>query len=514
MTRDFEAPRPPPRGEGEGEAADLFDYELLKHWVGFVVRGARRHLALAFGTFVVVLALGFTATRYYPRTYHVESKLLANRSQVIRALGNPRSSLQGDDPTRAAEETIYSRDSLVALIRQTNLVQRWAETRAPVLHLKDLVSTVVSGPLSPEDQLDSMVGTLEKKLRVNVDSQTVTIGVDWPDAQLAYQIVEAAQQNFLETRHVTEMAAISEALSILEVHAQRAQDSVDDALTELEKTRELRKKGQRAVAAPGGEGSAPVAPPAPRAPEPPPLRSASQLATEQELAQIKFLINSKKRAAADLEDFRARRLAELNQQLTEQRVQYADQHPVIRDTLSRIEALKQDSPQLISLRQDVADLLAEYRRKGGGDPDAAVAEARRISRPSRTVQAQAALSSSELAEDPAVEHARTQLRMATANYEELLMRIDAARIELDTARAAFKFRYSVVRPAAVPRKAVKPNVPMLLVFSVLGALGLALLVGPAKDLWRGRLVEAWQVERQLGLKVLSEVQVPAEVKAP
>ena len=509
MTRDYEAARPPQRGEGEGESADLFDYQQLKHWVGFVWGGVGRHRPLALGTFVVVTALGLLATAYFPRTYHVESKLLANRSQVIRELGNPRSSLQGDDPTRAAEETIFARDNLVSLVRQTNLIQRWQETRAPLLRLKDAVVGLVAGPMTDEDKLDSMVGTLEKKLRVQVDSKTVTILIDWPDAQLAYQIVEAAQQNFLETRHVTEMAAISEALSILEVHASRVQDQVDDALAELEKVRDQRKKGLRAQAPAGGEGSTPVAPAPPPAPEP---RSSALLATEQELAQIKFLINSKKRAAADLEDFRARRLTELNAQLAEQRVQYADQHPVILDTLSRIEAMKQDSPQLIQLRQDIADLLAEYRRKGGADPDSLVEPRRVTARSPRQAQTAAALSSSELSDDPAVEFARTNLRMATAKYEELMMRIDAARIELDTARAAFKFRYSVVRPASVPKKPVKPNVPLLVVATLLAALAFSVLVGAARDLWRGQLVESWQVERTLGLKVLSEVRVPAEVK--
>lgn len=517
MTRDFDTPPPRPRGEGEGDSSDLFDYQLLKHWLGFVLRGVRRHRVLSLVAFVGALALGALAIAWYPRTWHVEAKLLANRAQLIRELGNPRSPLQSDDPTRAAEETIYSRDSLVALVRQTNLVHRWEETRAPVLRAKDRLLALALGPLSEEDKLDAMVGTLEKKLKVKVDPHTVTLSVDWPDAQLAYQIVETAQQNFLETRHVTEMSAISEALSILEVHAARVQEQVDEALAELERVRELRRKGQHTHAAAGGETSAPVAQaaPLPAPPPPPQVRTASQLASEQELSQLKFLINSRRRALGDLEDFRARRLTELTQQLAEQRVQYAEAHPVILDTHSRIDALRQDSPQLIQLKQDVADLLAEYRRKGGGDPEAA-AEARRATRPvpSSPAQAQVALSSGDLAEDPAVEQARTTLRMATAKYEELMLRSDAARLELDTARAAFKFRYSVVRPAEVPRRPVKPSVPLMAVATLLAAVALGLLAGATRDLWRGRLVEAWQVEHALGLEVLSEVRLPAEVRPP
>lgn len=515
MTREQEPGAAPPRGEGEGESADLFDYALLRDWTLFVLRGVRRHRLLALGSFLAVALLGGLVTVYFPRTWRAESRLLANRSQVIRALGNPRSSLQGDDPTRAAEETIYARDNLVALIRQTNLIERWSESRPPVLRLKDSVTRMLFGPMSEDDMLDAMVGTLEKKLHVVVEPQTVSISVDWSDPQMAYQLVEAAQQNFLETRHVTEMAAISEALSILEVHASKVEESVSDALAELERVRDLRKKGQRpSSGGVGAEGSAQVVQPSP--PQQPresaPARSATQLATEQELAQIRFLINSKKRALADLEDFRARRLAELNGQLTEQKIQYADQHPVVLDTRSRIEAATRDSPQLIQLRQDVADLSAEYRRKGGGDPDAGAEPVRATRQVRQASAAQSALSNADLSDDPQVDFARSSLRMATSQYEELLMRIDAARIELDTARAAFKFRYSVVRPASVPKKPIKPKPVVLVAATLLFGLGLALVVGAAKDLWQGLLVEPWQVERVLGVKVVSEVKLPPEAK--
>jgi hypothetical protein len=310
------------------------------------------------------------------------------------------------------------------------------------------------------------------------------------------------------------MAAIGEALSILEVHAGRLEDQVGDALAELERVRDLRRRGQRALAASVvGEGSAQVAPPltqpASHEPEPPP-RTLAQVVTEQELAQLQFLLNTKRRAVSDLEDFREKRLAELTAQLTEQRVQYADQHPVVQDTRSRLEALRQDSPQLIQLKQDVADLMAEYRRKGGGDPDTLSSSGRSL-RPMRSSAAtHAALSNAELADDPQVDHARTSLRRATAQHEDLMMRIDAARIELDTARAAFKYRYSVVRPAAVPRKPVKPNVGLLLIATLGFALGLAALSGAASDLWSGRFVEPWQVERGLGLEVLAQVTVVPE----
>lgn len=504
MTPGPELPPAPQQGQRD---LDLFDYEHIRNVIGFVLRGMRRHRFLTVLAFVAVFGLGITGTVLYPRTWHAEARLLANQNQLIRALGNPRSSLPSEDPTRAAREIVFAHDNLVSLIKQTGLMKHWEETRPAVVKVKDKVMRLFSGPITEEDKIDAMVGTLEKRLKVETDQQTVTITIDWPDAQMAYLLVETAQQNFLETRHVTEMTAISEALSILEGHASNVQKTVDDALRELERVREQRRKGFTSVtAAPAGEMGAPVAP---AQPDPEVKPNAPPAATEQELAQLKFLLNSKRRALADLEDFRSRRVTELTAQLQEQKVQYADQHPVVLDTQQRIDALKQDSPQMVQVKADIDSLIHEYKRKGGRDPDSLVEPTRPSGVPQRrTQQTQVALSNSELAEDPLVEFARNNLRVAAAKYEELMMRIDGARIEQDTARAAFKYRYSVVRPASVPKKPVKPDAVLLALVSLFAALFCGVLAGASHDWYRGALVESWQVERTLKMKVLSRVKVP------
>jgi uncharacterized protein involved in exopolysaccharide biosynthesis len=86
--------------------------------------------------------------------------------------------------------------------------------------------------------------------------------------------------------------------------------------------------------------------------------------------------------------------------------------------------------------------------------------------------------------------------------------VEAAQIELDTARAAFKYRYNIIRPAQVPKRAEKPDVPLALLGGVLSGLLLALLVCLIKDSARGRLMERWQIERWLQLPVIAEVNRP------
>ncbi len=505
---------------------ELFDTQLIRQVVGFIFRGVGRHRVLAGALLSTIVVLGVLAAVLLPRTYHAESRLLANNNQLIRALGNPRSSVPSEDPTRAARELIFAHDNLVALIKQTNLLKNWDENRAPIVKLKDSLMRLLVGAPSDEDRIDALVGLLEKKLSVSTDQQTVTIAIDWPEAQMSYLLVEAAQQNFLETRHVTEMTAISEALSILEMHGGQMQKMVDDALHELERVRESRRKDSslsQPAPAPESGGAiilpsvpSPVAAPAPNvAPTERPDGSAS--ATEQELAQLKFLLNSKKRALADLEDFRGRRVSELNAQLQEQKVQYADQHPIVLDMKQRIDAVKLDSPQMLQVKADIEGLEHEYRRKGGRDPEALLEPSRPrnsirrpqvVARPGQGGQLALALTTAELADDPLVEFSRNNLRVAAAKYEELVMRIDSARIEQDTARAAFKYRYSVVRPASVPKKPVKPNVPVVVLAAIVFGLLVGLLAGSIRDWLSGRLVEPWQVERALDLPVLSRVKLP------
>ncbi len=87
----------------------------------------------------------------------------------------------------------------------------------------------------------------------------------------------------------------------------------------------------------------------------------------------------------------------------------------------------------------------------------------------------------------------------------LLDRIDSARIELDTARAAFKYRYAVLRPPILPSAPAKPKLPLLAIGALLAAAGLSVIAAVLADLRSGRLLETWQVERLLGLPVLGEM---------
>jgi uncharacterized protein involved in exopolysaccharide biosynthesis len=483
-------PRPPSEAEAPADSADLFDYELIRDYLGFALRSFRRHRVLAVGSFLAVVVVSALALAALPKTYHTETKILAERNQVMPALGNPSRAIpqDADAPTRAASEIILRRDNLVALIKQTDLLDQWDATRAPASRAKDAALRLFQGAPDDEARIDALAGLLEKRLKVETGEGTVTIGIDWPNAQMAFRLVEAAQQNFLEARHAMEVSTIAEAISILEGHAANVRESIYGELEELKRLREAHAKNLPI--------SVIVRTPA----------QAGRSQAEQDLAQVRVMLVAKRRAIADLEDFRARRLQELQSQLAEQKTTYAAAHPIVVNTEQQISALGRESPQIAQLRREEQELLRDYARQGGKQDElnGTAAPLPRLPEGVRDVKHAAP----DPQDDEATDYEKTRLRIAVNKYEELLGRIEAARIELDTARAAFKYRYSIVRPAQVPKHAEKPNPVVMILGGVMGGFLLALCLCLLKDVARGRFVERWQIERWLKVPVLAEVDRP------
>jgi hypothetical protein len=420
-----------------------------------------------------------------PRTYHVESKILAQRNQVIAALGNPNRTVprDADAPTRAASETVLRRDNLISLIKQTGLIDQWTATRAPAHRLKDWAMALVRGEPTEEDRLDALVGLLEKWLRVTTGEGTVTIQIEWPNDEMAFRLVEAAQQNFLEARHVSEISTISEAISILEGHAAGLRDTIDGALERIQ-----RFKDNKAIKPP----SAP--------------KSGARIQAEREREQVAVMLASKRRAISDLEEFRQKRLSELQAKLAELKAIYADAHPEVVHTQQSIDALAQDSVQLAELKNDEEGLQHDLSRLDQGLKESQASAAADAPRAPQAEGARQAPDPEKEAQ--AVEFAKARMNVSLAKYDELLERIDSAKIELATARAAFKYRYSIIRPAQRPKKAEKPNVPMVMLAGVIAAFFMAVFAAVLADIRSGRVLESWQVKRVLELPLLAEVSKP------
>ena len=103
----------------------------------------------------------------------------------------------------------------------------------------------------------------------------------------------------------------------------------------------------------------------------------------------------------------------------------------------------------------------------------------------------------------------SKLGSAIREYEDAMGRIDSARVELEITRAAYKYKYTVVTPAELPKSPKKATARTVAMGSVIGGLLLALLLAAGIDLAKGSILESWQVRRRLKLQVLGELDRPA-----
>src|SRR5262249_17825857 len=147
--------------------------------------------------------------------------------------------------------------------------------------------------------------------------------------------------------------------------------------------------------------------------------------------------------------------------------------------------------ELMALKNEERALLSQIA--GGAPPApprlAPAPAARPGATPTTNVSAEAQAPRAQVPdEDAQVAVARTKLQNATAKYQDLMDRIDGAHIELETARAAFKYKYRELNPPEVPRKPRKPNVPLLIVGGLVLAFILSIFACAAADLASGRFV--------------------------
>jgi uncharacterized protein involved in exopolysaccharide biosynthesis len=436
-------------------------------WAKLIVRAAFRHRWI---TLAVFLAGALATTAYFVSknpVYQVDTKLLMQRPPGPASVRSPYDDL----PTKSAWELVHRRENLVALVRAAKILPEDEGGAAPArtprkLGLAERLRTLVGREvtLGTEDPMDILVTVLDKRLSVATEDGTITISIIWPNPQQAYDVVNAALQNFLEARYIQEVRAMDEVISVVQGRAAAVRAEFEAASDEARR-RSVRHSRAPSIARP-------------RAPS-------------EELARLQSLLEGKQRALADVEEFRRRRVADLQAQLDQARTTLSDAHPKVVGLRKDIESAARETPQLEALREEERAArkayAAQLARENPGGAALASAQPAAIELPSGSQD-----------EDPRVRQLRIQ-------SEQMSMRVSAAQIELDAARAAFKYKYNIIWPPQLPTEPVSPNPKKIFTGGLLAALVLALLAGAAPDLLRGRILESWQVERQLGLPILGRI---------
>lgn len=470
----------PPGDDGDGD----LDLEKLKEVLGFFLRAPRRRPLLATTAFCLTLAAGLAVALFWPRTFACEARISAQRNLVLPALDNPTRAIphEADNPTHNAADSILRRDNIVALVKQLDLLDRWEASRLPLLRFQDKVLALFLPPRTEEERLRDMIELLDKRLLVTSDDSSVTISIQWPNREMAYEIVSFLQSTFLAARYDSNVNVIAEAIRILQARAKPQAAEVDTAFAELTRLEAERAQELQGAGRSGGFSSGRVS----RDATPPSSSGEIHRKTARELQD--------ESASLQLDADRRRELSDLRSQLAETTASLGTQHPkvvALKDRIAELSAKRSDSHV-----QDYgeSELLAGLGPSASKPPLDSLTSAR--PRPRAAV---------DLRDDSKTARARAHLADVEATSNELLARIDAANIELDVTRAAFKYQYAIVRPAELPRKPIRPNLDLVLIGSTLLALFLAFFLPGVVDWVGGRLIERWQVERRLRLLILGEL---------
>ena len=501
--------------EGSGEEGE-FGLAQAKQIASFFLRAPARHPRLAATTLIVTVALGVAAALFWPRSYDCDVRILAQHQLVLPALDNPGRAVprDADAPTKNAADSILQHDNLVAMIKELDLVERYKATRQPILRLKDSIMSVGAAPRTEAEQMRDMIELLQKQLSVTTDESSITIAIQWAEKQIGFEIVSFLQKNFLEARYDSNVNVIVEAIHILEERAKPQATEVDAALADLTKVENERQPNRspgRDISGRSDEASrrtrASHRSPGAGASSPQPTAGA-----DADLARQLEDVRSRIRSITQERD---RQLMEAHQQLADARATLGPLHPTVVALNDKIAQLEAPPSELHALEEREHQLVAALAAPASTPAPAASAAAAPLPfLPAPVVATPMPTSSTGptiaelLRDDPEVEVARTRLQAASAKYNDLLGRIEAANIELEVTRAAFKYQYTVVRPPEIARKPSKPNVPLVLIATLLAAPLLGMLAAGLRDLLRGRFVEPWQIERHLNLPLLGELNPP------
>ena len=196
----------PPRRPSTSPAEEpIIDFAQLRELLAFPWRAVRRRRSLAGGVFAAVLGAAALVLLIAPRQYDVETDILAQRNFVMPALGNPHRAVpaESDAPTHMAAEVVLNRENLLSILQEVGLERAWPRLRTPLGRAQDGMHDLMKRPTPMATRREMLVNYLRTQLWVQADEGTVRIVVHFPDPQLALQIVQGAQRNFLEQRHAS-----------------------------------------------------------------------------------------------------------------------------------------------------------------------------------------------------------------------------------------------------------------------------------------------------------------------
>lgn len=470
----------------------------------FFLAAAKRHLALGICLGLTLAVLGITVGLTLPSLYGVRTKVQIAQS-VTQGLANPDVHLPRADPGRGLSDLILRKENLEAIVADSNLDENWLKNRSWPLRLKDNVLALIRGPMSKADRIKALVDMLETRIIVTTEATGVTLEVLWSDADMAVRLANLTRERFLEDQKRRETSAITAAITILDSEVEKAARDLEPLLSKVDEVREKVSSKKEVPKAPEGDEDTA------RVKQTIVARKAKKAAVPPD-PSLTIKLQEVRGAIRAVQEPWQRRLADLKLQLADLRGVFGPAHPSVVQQEARIREAQVEPPELADLRQKEAELLSKIQSAADSGGGTTVTRRVAVKPAAETVAAaNETLDAIALESSPELAAARSKMMSALSKYNEFVSRLDAARLELTAAEAAFDYRYVVVVRPEVPKKPIKPNRPLLIIGSIVGAIAVGLLAGGVRELSTGRVIESWQV-RRLGVPLLAEVDLSMELR--
>jgi len=486
--------------QADDTIASLGSLEAWRRAVSLATGALRCRWMSVLALTVLFTAIGAAAAALLPRTYSAESRLLIKKNFVMPALAHPKRAvpLGSEAPAQSAAEFVLNREALQGIADRLRLVDRWDAERAPVLRAKDRLSVWIKGPVPTEEKVDAIVDMLAARLRVQVQDDVLRVRVTWGDRQTVVDIVNAGVETFLEARRRIDVQTIADTSRILATFAERERARMEAHLAAVVDAR-------RAAPKPS---LGPVTASRPREP----LARAAD--SETSIAMRQRAIDARK-LRLDLERRHSEQVAQIEARIADRLATRTERHPEIQSLRGALERASEEPTELAEARREEARLVSDYLAQGGtagslenltadGDPAAASAPAGSgdPAAPGRLQDSDvlAALAAADRTdEDDATTYQQSLLKNSIETYQDLQARLANAQIELETAQAAFAYRYSVLNPARRPKEADSPNVALILVGGFMAGLFAGVLTAVFAELRSQALLSPTALGRHLGL---------------
>lgn len=474
-------------GGGRGNDDDDGPNIAIKERVSEAARSAKRRKGLSFVVVMICGALTVLGAIFAPRNYESEARVLVQRTTAITGGQAPQLSPEEmRNVAREYEEQVMAKDNIVAIVRQKNLVARWDDMRQPHRRLLDKINRKMGKPAySDDEKYDALVSKIHSQLKVWVDGATVTIKLEWSEPEAARDIVDTAVKNFLEARFQAEVGVIPERLKILESTLAQSHKDLEVAAVELQRQQKIANPKERV-------GSIII----------PNLPQGVRQDVETTDPALKAKLENLRQQIAVQSEGKMRRAAELQQEYNEKRGTLAEGHPDMIALKQRLDAAKQDDPQVAALKQQEAQVIAEIQAQ-----KKAAQEARDSAPKPKPVVAPKTTDTPDpgpvAGQTKNLQDAQVQFDTISKKYTDIANQLDAARLEMKTAEAAFKTRYRVVHPAEIPAAPKRPVGLIAIAIGVMSTIAAVLAVAALADRFSGIFFEPRDVRDRLGLPVFA-----------